>query len=72
MMAIIHDDIPNEKGSIDLARRSIYTYWAEQAETMYKEKIKSVQSTPLGGELYYKKLWSNETELSKELLKIFF
>ncbi|GBL99989.1 hypothetical protein AVEN_201953-1, partial [Araneus ventricosus] len=37
--AIIHDDLSRDKGSVDLARRSVYTYWADMAEKMYKEKI---------------------------------
>ncbi|GFW60034.1 uncharacterized protein TNCV_4864891 [Trichonephila clavipes] len=61
--AIIHDDIPNDKGNIDLARRSVYTYWADLAEKMYKDKMSAKQSKEPGGDAFYKKLWSDENQL---------
>ncbi|XP_054720423.1 uncharacterized protein LOC129230061 [Uloborus diversus] len=39
--AIIQPDISDDKGSVDLARRSVYTYWAELANKMYKERVRS-------------------------------
>ncbi|GFS55478.1 uncharacterized protein NPIL_559731 [Nephila pilipes] len=68
--AIIHDDIPNDKGNIDLARRSVYTYWADMAENMYKDKLKAKQSTESGGDAFYKKLWSDENQLVDTLLNL--
>ncbi|GIX98009.1 uncharacterized protein CDAR_297551 [Caerostris darwini] len=54
MRAIIHDDIPKDKGNIDLARRSVYTYWADLAENMYADRIKARQSTAAGGDNFTK------------------
>ncbi|GIY04208.1 uncharacterized protein CEXT_197941 [Caerostris extrusa] len=48
MRAIIHDDIPKDKGNIDLARRSVYTYWADVAENMYAEESKPNSPQQLG------------------------
>ncbi|KFM64098.1 hypothetical protein X975_01199, partial [Stegodyphus mimosarum] len=70
MRAIINTDFPKDKGSIDLARRSIYTYWADMADEMYKEKIKAKEATPGDAETYYKKLWNNEDELANTLLNL--
>ncbi|GFQ82584.1 uncharacterized protein TNCT_334221 [Trichonephila clavata] len=68
--AIIHDDIPSDKGNIDLARRSVYTYWADMAEKMYKDKMSAKQSKVPGGDTFYKKLWSDENQLADTLLSL--
>ncbi|KAF8788428.1 hypothetical protein HNY73_009928 [Argiope bruennichi] len=68
--AIIHDDLSKDKGSVDLARRSIYTYWADMAEKMYKEKIQARQTSQPGGQQFYKKLWSDEEQLVDTLLNL--
>ncbi|CAL1290630.1 unnamed protein product [Larinioides sclopetarius] len=68
--AIIHDDLWQDKGSVDLARRSVYSYWADMAEKMYKEKIAASKTSEPGGQQYYKKLWSDEDQLVDTLLNL--
>ena len=67
--AIIQTDIPRDKGATDLARRSIYMYWNEQADIMYKDKIKAGKSSAdstSSGRLYYRNLWKDEEKIGKE------
>ncbi|KAG8180108.1 hypothetical protein JTE90_027887 [Oedothorax gibbosus] len=59
-----------DKGAVDLARRSIYTYYADKADEMYKEKINAKKSATPGGDTYYRKLWSDETVLRDTLLSL--
>lgn len=42
-------------------------YWADQADGMYKEKIKAKTSKDSGltGRLYYRNLWKDEEQLGK-------
>lgn len=70
--AIVQSDVPKDKGAVDLARRSIYTYWMELADQMYQEKRQTTTrtSSESTGRLYYRNLWKDEEQIVETLLNL--